>query len=76
MADNKPELISTIAHQVNSDIWDIFGNLTREQSVGLESYLQELAFRGILRMPEMGVKVEGPVEPQPADVPAPQEPSK
>lgn len=41
-----------VAKQVHDDIWDMFGTLTREQSVALISYLESLTAQGVLVMPK------------------------
>lgn len=61
----------TVAERVHNDIWDIFGTLTRDQSVALKSYLTELELSGVLRMPEKGVGEVGTTLSTPTDVPAP-----
>lgn len=49
MSDQK-----NIAQHVHDDLWDLFGSLTREASIALLAYFQELQQRGILTEPRVG----------------------
>jgi len=62
-----PEL--TVAQRIHNDIWDLFGTLTRDQSLQLQTYLDRLEETGVIKMPVLST---GSVDTkQPGDQPEP-----